>query len=161
MPEDGAPFALVVRFMVRPGSEEAFDRLTQETASGVREREYDTLIYACHAVQGSPRQRIFYELYRNRAAYERHEAQEHIRRFLAERAPMLESTEFDFLILQDGKTPPGFQLDAIVAGAQARLRGLRERGRILRAILAALGKIDAVKALLETTQSPETGAPRP
>lgn len=41
-----APFAVVVRFTVRPGSEEAFDLLTQEIASGIRERGYDTLIYA-------------------------------------------------------------------------------------------------------------------
>jgi DNA gyrase subunit A len=68
---------------------------------------------------------------------------------------MLESAEVDFLILQDGKTPPGFQLDAIVAGAQARLRGMRERARIPRAILAALSNLDAIKALVETTQSPE------
>lgn len=153
--EEGAPFALVVRFTVRPGSENAFDRLTEETASGVREREYGTLIYACHRVHGNPQQRIFYELYRNRAAFERHEAHEHVRRFLAERAAMLESTEVEFLTLQDGKTPPGFQLDAIIAGTQARIRGLQSRARILRGILAALGDTDAVRALIETTESPE------
>jgi DNA gyrase/topoisomerase IV subunit A len=76
-------------------------------------------------------------------------------RFLAERAVMLESTQVDFLTLQDGKTPPGFQRDAIVAGTQARIRSLRERGRILHAILAALGDLDAVKALIETTDSTE------
>lgn len=155
MREEAAPFALVVRFMVRPGSEEAFDRLTQETASGVRECEYDTLIYACHMVQGNPRQRIFYELYRDRAAFERHETQEHVRRFLAEREAMLESTEVDFLTLQDGKTPPGFQLDAVIAGTQARIRSLRERSGILRAILAALRNLDVVKALIEITDPPE------
>ena len=155
MPEDAAPFALVVRFTVRHGSEEAFDRLTEEMASGIREREYDTLIYACHAVQGNPQQRIFYELYRNRAAFERHEAHEHVRRFLDQRTALLESTEVDFLTLQDGKAPPGFMLDAIVAGTQKRIRGLHERGRLLRAILAALDNIDAVKALVETTESPE------
>jgi quinol monooxygenase YgiN len=155
MPEDAAPFALVVRFTVRPGAEESFDRLTEETASGIREREYDTLIYACHTVQGNPRQRIFYELYRNRAAFERHEAHEYVRRFQAARTAMLESTEVDFLTLQDGKTPPGFQLDAIVAGTQKRIRQLHDRERLLRAILAALGNADAVKALVETTQSPE------
>jgi len=125
MAEDTAPFGLVVRFTVRPGSEEAFDRLTAETASGVREREYDTLIYACHTVEGNPRQRIFYELYRNRAAFERHQAHEHVRRFLAERAAMLESADADFLTLLDGKTPPGFQLDAIIAGTQSRIGGCR------------------------------------
>jgi quinol monooxygenase YgiN len=155
MPEYAAPFALVVRFTVRPGSEELFDRLTQETAAGVREREYDTLIYACHAVDGSPRQRIFYELYRNRAAFERHEAEDHIRRFSEERAAMVETTEVVFLTLQDGKAPPGFQLDAIVAGTQVRIRGLEERGRILRAVLAALDNLDAVKALIETAESAE------
>lgn len=155
MREDAAPFALVVRFTLRPGSEEAFDGLTREIASGVREREYDTLIYACHSVDGNPRQRIFYELYRNRGAYERHGAHEHVSRFLAERAAMLESADVDFLTLQDGKTPPGFQLDAIIAGTHARIRGWHERGRILRALVAALSNLDAVKALVETEESSE------
>jgi quinol monooxygenase YgiN len=152
---DVTPFAVVVRFTVRPGSEEAFDRLVAEMVAGIREREYDTLIYACHTVEGHPRQRVFYELYRNRAAYERHEAHEHVRRFLAQRTALLESTEVDFLTLQDGKTPPGFQLDAIVAGTEKLMRQMHERGRLLRAILAALDNIDAVKALIETTESPE------
>jgi len=155
MPEGTRPFALVARFTVRPGSEQAFDRLTAETAASIREREFDTLIYGCHTVQGNPRQRIFYELYRNRAAFERHQAHEHVRRFLAERTSMLESTEVEFLLLQDGKTPPGFQLDAIVAGTETRIRQLHERGRLLRAVLAALGNANAVKALIETTESPE------
>ena len=155
MPEDTTPFALVVRFTVRAGSEEAFDRLVTQTASGIREREYDTLIYACHTVEGQPRQRIFYELYRNRAAFEQHEAHEHVRRFLAERTALLESTEVDFLELQDGKTPPGFQLDAIVAGTQQRIQGTQQRARILRAVLAALDDMDAVRALVEASESPE------
>jgi quinol monooxygenase YgiN len=155
VPEDAAPFALIVRFTVRPGSVEAFDRLTGETASAIREREYDTLIYACHIVEGNPRQRIFYELYRDKAAFERHEAHEHVRHFAAERTAMLESAEVEFLSLRDGKTPPGFQLDAIVAGTRARIRALHERGRILHAIVAALGNLDAVRALVETTDSPE------
>ena len=76
-------------------------------------------------------------------------------RFLTERTAMLESTEVEFLTMQDGKTPPGFQLDAIIAGTQARIRSLHERERILCATLAALGNADAVKALIETTESPE------
>jgi quinol monooxygenase YgiN len=155
MAEDTTPFALVVRFTVREGSEEAFDRLVAQTASGIREREYNTLIYACHTVEGQPRQRIFYELYRNRAAFEEHEAHEHVRRFLAERTALLESTEVDFLELRDGKTPPGFQLDAIVAGTRQRIQGIQERARMLRAILAALDNMDAVRALVEAGESPE------
>jgi quinol monooxygenase YgiN len=129
MAEDVTPFALVARFTVRPGSEEAFDRLTGDVAAEIREREYDTLVYACHRVEGQPRQRIFYELYRNRAAFEQHEAYEHVRRFLEQRVGLLESAEVDFLTLQDGKTPPGFQLDAIIAGTQRRLVHMRERAR--------------------------------
>jgi quinol monooxygenase YgiN len=156
MPDDATPFALVVRFTVRPGSEQAFDRLTEETTSGIRERESGTLVYACHTVDGQPRQRIFYELYRNRAAFEEHEAQEHVRRFLDRRAALLESTEVDFLTLQDGKTPPGFQLDAIAAGTQNRIRGMRERARILSAVLAGFGNMDAIRALVEASESQET-----
>lgn len=105
MSEDTTPFALMVRFTVQPGSEAAFDTLVAATAAGIRAAEPGTLIYACHAVQGEPRQRVFYELYRDRAAFEAHEASPHTRRFLAERTALLESTEVDFLTLADGKTP--------------------------------------------------------
>ncbi len=155
MAEDVTPVALVVRFTVRPGSEEAFDRLTSETAGEVREREYDTLVYACHRVEGQPQQRIFYELYRSQAAFKQHETYEHIRRFLEQRPALLESTEVDFLTLQDGKTPPGFQLDAIIAGTQRRLASMRERARHIAAVQAAFGNIDAIRAIVETSDSLE------
>ena len=105
MTQDATPFALVVRFTVRPLAEAQFDALVAETAAGIREREPGTLVYACHSVRGKPRQRIFYELYRDRAAFDAHEAGEHTRRFLTERAPLLEAAEVDFLTLADGKTP--------------------------------------------------------
>ena len=68
MPQDAKPFALVVRFTVRPGAEAQFDALVAETAAGIRDHEPGTLVYACHTVQDQPRQRIFYELYRDREA---------------------------------------------------------------------------------------------
>ena len=34
-----------------------------------------------------------------------HERQDHVRRFLADREALLESTDVDFLTLADGKTP--------------------------------------------------------
>jgi quinol monooxygenase YgiN len=101
------PFALVVRFTVRDGAEEQFDALVAETAAAIREREPGTLVYACHTVSGQPRQRIFYELYRDHGAFQAHEASRHTRRFLADRGPLLEATEVDFLTLADGKTPAG------------------------------------------------------
>jgi quinol monooxygenase YgiN len=105
MSEDATPFALVVRFTVRPGAEAQFDQLVAETAAGIRAGEPGTLVYACHRVESEPRQRIFYELYRDRAAFEAHEESPHARRFLAEREPLLESKAVDFLALADGKTP--------------------------------------------------------
>ena len=104
---DGEPFGLVVRFTVRPGSEAAFDELVRVTTAGIRAHEARTLVYACHRVEGSPRERIFYELYANRAAFEAHEAQAHTRHFLTARESLLESTTVDFLSLADGKTPAG------------------------------------------------------
>jgi len=102
---DAIPFALLVRFTVRLGAEDQFDALVAETAADIRTREPGTLVYACHYVDGQPRQRVFYELYRDRAAFEAHEAAAHVRRFLAEREQLLESTDVDFLTLVGGKTP--------------------------------------------------------
>jgi quinol monooxygenase YgiN len=103
--EIARPFALVVRFTVRAGSEAAFDELVAVTAAGIRAREPGTLVYACHRVEGSPRERIFYELYVGQGAFEVHENQPHTRHFLAAREPLLESAVVNFLSLADGKTP--------------------------------------------------------
>jgi quinol monooxygenase YgiN len=93
---DGA-FGLVVRFTVKAGREADFDSLTAETVAEVRRAEPDTLLYLCHQVVGRPGVRVFYELYRDRAAFDAHEAQPHVRRFLAEREPLLDRTDVDFL----------------------------------------------------------------
>jgi quinol monooxygenase YgiN len=105
MAQDPKPFALVVRFTVRSGCESDFDQLVARTAAGIRAHEPGTLVYACHAVDEAPGERIFYELYRDRAAFADHEAQPHTRRFLAEREALLETTTVDFLTLTDGKLP--------------------------------------------------------
>lgn len=105
MPEDSAPFALVVRFTVRPGSEEAFDALTAATTTAIRASEPGTLVYACHRVEQAPQQRIFYELYADRAAFDTHEDQPHVRHFLQAREALLDDVAVDFLSLADGKTP--------------------------------------------------------
>ena len=105
MQDEAAPFALVVRFTVRPGAEPDFDNLVARTTAAIRDREPGTLVYACHRVDGQPRQRIFYELYRDRAAFDLHEQQDHVRDFLAAREDMLESTVVDWLTLTGGKTP--------------------------------------------------------
>ncbi len=97
-------FGLCVRFTCRDeASAEAYDRLVAETIKGIRAGEPGTVVYTAHTVAGQPLQRIFYELYRDRAAFEAHEAAPHTRRYLAERERYLASTEVDWLTLQAGK----------------------------------------------------------
>jgi hypothetical protein len=57
-------------------------------------------------VDGFPRERIFYELYRDQGAFSDHQAQPHIRRFMTEREALLEAPQVDFLDVSDGKLPP-------------------------------------------------------
>jgi quinol monooxygenase YgiN len=87
MTADG--YGLVVRFDVLDGHEEAFDALTAETLRVIRAEEPGTLIYLTHREAGSPSVRVFYELYRDVAAFEAHEAAAHVRRFLVERTAHL------------------------------------------------------------------------
>ena len=97
-------FALVVRFDLRPGTEADFDRLVEDTTAGIRTEEPDTLLYLCHRVQGGPAARVFYELYRDREAFQAHEEQPHVKAFLREREQyMAGPPRVEFLDPHDGK----------------------------------------------------------
>lgn len=100
------PFGLIVRFSVREGSEAAFDRLASDTVRRVRAEEPDTLVYAVHRVLEAPQQRMFYELYRNRQAFDTHEGKDYVQAFLSEREPLLTSTEVDFVSPHEAKGLP-------------------------------------------------------
>jgi len=82
-------FGLAVRFDLRPGASDAFDALIAETIPLIAHEEPGTIIYATHPVDGEPQARVFYELYRDRAAFDAHELQPHVRRFLAAREEFL------------------------------------------------------------------------
>lgn len=97
-------FGLFVRFTCKDeASAEAYDRLVAETIEAIKADEPGTLVYASHLVEGQPLQRIFYELYQDRAAFEAHEASPATCRYLAERDQYLASTVVDWLTLQTGK----------------------------------------------------------
>lgn len=98
-------FALVVRFEIKPGSLEAFDLLTSDTLRGIRESEDGTIVYVTCDVDDDPNSRIFLEIYRDRAAFQEHEANPHTRRFLAEREDLIESYRVEMLSPLDGKFP--------------------------------------------------------
>lgn len=89
--------ALVVTHVLLPGHEDAFDALVARTLEGIRSDEPGTLIYVSHAASEGPPRRIFYELYADRAAFEAHEQQPHVQRFLTERLEHIASFEVDFL----------------------------------------------------------------
>ncbi|MFF5025525.1 putative quinol monooxygenase [Streptomyces collinus] len=97
--------ALCVRFTLRDGAGEAFDELVREAAAEVLEHEPGTLVYACSEVEGAPNQRLFFELYADRAAFEEHGRQPHVRHFLSESRKHAEKTEIDHLRPYVGKYP--------------------------------------------------------
>jgi quinol monooxygenase YgiN len=101
-------FGLCVRFTCKDqASAEAYDQLVAETVAAIKADEPGTLVYATHTVEGAPLQRVFYELYRDRAAFEAHEASPATRHYLAQRDQYLASTEVDWLTLQTGKGTDG------------------------------------------------------
>lgn len=87
------------------GREDAFDRLAAELVKAVRAVEPDTLVFTCHEVVNGPTQRIFYQLFRNDAAFAVHRRQPHLQRFLAESRTHVLATNVIELRLGAAKLP--------------------------------------------------------
>ena len=83
-----------------------FDQLTEKVVQDVRSREPDTLVYIVHAVPSAPMQRILYEVYRDRDAYEWHRQQPYVQQFDADRRPYVLATNVIELGLQGAKVSP-------------------------------------------------------
>ncbi len=83
-----------------------FDRLAEQTAEEVRTAEPDTLVYVIHLVPNAPMQRIFYEIYRDRDAFDSHENQPYMQRFVAERRSCVLATNVIELRLKYAKVAP-------------------------------------------------------
>ena len=83
-----------------------FDRMTEQVVEQVRSLEPGTLVYIVHAVPTAPMQRILYEVYRDRAAYDEHMAQPYVARYVAERRSMVLATNAIELGLQQAKVSP-------------------------------------------------------
>ena len=97
-------FGLMVRFTCKDEeAAAAFDELVARTGEQIKAQEPGTLIYTVHRVDGRPLERIFYELYRDKDAFEVHESQEYVKAFLSAREQYLSSTEVDRLDLVSGK----------------------------------------------------------
>jgi quinol monooxygenase YgiN len=99
-------FGQITIYTVMEGRVEAFDRITERVVEQVRRREPDTLVFISHAVPSAPTQRILYQVYRSRGAYQRHLAQPYIQQFDLDRRPYVLATNVVELGLQQAKVSP-------------------------------------------------------
>jgi len=100
------PYGRILIFTLLDDRVADFDRLAGQTAEEVRTREPDTLVYVIHLVPNAPMQRIFYEIYRDRAAFDSHENQPYMKRFVADRRACVLATNVIELRLKYAKVAP-------------------------------------------------------
>jgi quinol monooxygenase YgiN len=111
------PYGRILIFTLLDDRVADFDRLAEESAEQVRTSEPDTLVYVIHLVPNAPMQRIFYEIYRDQAAFDRHESQPYMQRFVAERRSCVLATNVIELRLKYAKVAPLPQVPAAAAPA--------------------------------------------
>ena len=107
---------------------EEFERLAFEVVEQVKAREPDTLVYVMHGVPAAPMQRILYAIYRDEAAFDRHERQPYIRQFEEEREPYVLATNVIELGVRHAKFIP----PPAPPQRQPRMRKARPRGNSAR-----------------------------
>ncbi|MGV9542382.1 putative quinol monooxygenase [Nocardia beijingensis] len=96
-----------MRFDLQDAAKAAeFDELVAETVRAITELEPGTLVYATHAVENEPLSRVFYEVYRDRDAFEEHERQPHTKHFLSQRVKYIASFRVEFLSPTEAKGLP-------------------------------------------------------
>ncbi len=84
------------------GAEE-FDRLSSQVTAEVEAQEPDTLVYVVHVVPSAPLQRILYQVYRDRAAYDEHQSRGYVLDFEARRRPHVLATNVIELGVREAK----------------------------------------------------------
>jgi quinol monooxygenase YgiN len=100
------PYGRILIFSLLEDRAADFDRLAEEAAEEVRTGEPGTLVYVIHLVPNAPMQRIFYEIYQDRAAFDSHESQPYMQRFVAERRACVLATNMIELRLKYAKVAP-------------------------------------------------------
>ena len=100
------PYGRILIFTLLEDRVADFDRLAEQAAEEVRTGEPETVVYVIHLVPNAPLQRIFYEIYRDRAAFDSHETQPYMQRFVAERRSCVLATNVIELRLKYAKVAP-------------------------------------------------------
>jgi quinol monooxygenase YgiN len=102
LPQAMGQYGRIMIYTLLDGHAEAFDRLAAEVTQAVRQAEPGTLVYACHTVDNSPSQRLFYQLFRDAYAVEEHTRQPHVQRFAQEARPHVSGTNVIELTVSAG-----------------------------------------------------------
>jgi quinol monooxygenase YgiN len=100
------PYGRILIFTLLDDRVADFDRFAEQAAEEIRSREPGTLVYVIHLVPNAPMQRIFYEIYRDREAFDHHERQPYMQRFVAERRSCVLATNVIELRLKYAKVAP-------------------------------------------------------
>ena len=80
-----------------------FDRLASSVLEQVRTTEPDTLVFVVHGVPSAPLQRILYQVYRDRAAYDDHQRKSYVTDFDARLRPLVLATNVIELGVREAK----------------------------------------------------------
>jgi quinol monooxygenase YgiN len=99
-------YGRIMIYTLIDGHAEAFDRLAAEAVQAVRQSEPGTLVYACHTVDNSPNQRLFYQLFRDAHSVEAHTRQPHVQRFAREARAHVSGTNVLELTVSAGSLAP-------------------------------------------------------
>ncbi|MEE4599368.1 antibiotic biosynthesis monooxygenase [Streptomyces sp. DSM 41524] len=101
-------FALIARFELRDeAAADAFDALVDQMLPDIKIHEPATLAYIVHTIPDEPMSRVFYELYEDQAAFDRHQEQRHAQCFLTEAEQHISALRVTFLHPDAGKCPTG------------------------------------------------------
>jgi quinol monooxygenase YgiN len=105
-PPNRHPFGQIAIYTLLEDRVKEFDRLTKEVVRRVRAEEPETLVYIFHAVPAAPMQRILYEVYSDRAAFEEHKRRSYVAKFEVDRRPYVLATNVIELGLKQAKVSP-------------------------------------------------------
>lgn len=128
----GPPFGQITIYTVLDERTGDFDEMTERVVEQVRANEPGTLVYIAHAVPTAPMQRILYEVYQDRAAYDDHLMQPYVARFESERRSMVLATNSIELGLKQAKVSPLPSFSAIsdiLSESGIDLTGVTKAGR--------------------------------
>lgn len=80
-----------------------FDRLASTVLEQVRTTEPDTLVFVVHGVPSAPLQRILYQVYRDRTAYDEHQRKSYLTDFESRLRPLVLATNVIELGVREAK----------------------------------------------------------